>query len=156
MIKNYEFITFDLYGTLVDTKSSIMEFFREISDGKIDNKNAENLFNKWNEANFKNINLKRISFKKSIIETLEPILRNINLYSKENIDLFIDRYSLPQPFPETLDVLKRLKHKAKLVIISNIDNDMINKIPLKSYLVFLMNIQIFLFVAYNDSQRLQQ
>lgn len=138
MIKNYEFITFDLYGTLVDTKSSIIEFFREISDGKVDNENAENLFNEWNEMNFNNINSKKISFKKSIIETLEPILRKINLCSKENIDLFIDRYSTPQTFPETLDILKRLKHKAKLAIISNIDNDMINKIPFKNYFNFII------------------
>ena len=138
MIKKYEFITFDLYGTLVDTKSSIMEFFRKISDGKIGNENAENLFNEWNGLNFKNINSKKISFKKSILETLEPILKKINLHSKENIDLFIDKYSAPQPFPETLDILKRLKHKAKLAIISNIDNDMINKIPFRDYFDFII------------------
>lgn len=124
ILKYKKYITFDLNGTLVDNRSSIIKYL--ISKGKIGFKEAFDLFDLWNINNFKNINSKRISFKDSIVETISPILKRKGLYNHRNIELFIEHYSKAKPFPET-SVLKQLKKKYKLVLISNIDNDMVKK-----------------------------
>ena len=122
-MEEYKFVTFDLYGTLVNTKGSLIQYFESM--GKKDK--AKALFNEWNAANFKNINSKRISFRESVVETLTPILRRENLLSEKNIELFFRHYSMLEPFPDTVRALKRLQEKYKLVIISNIDNDLVSK-----------------------------
>lgn len=119
-------LTYDLYGTLVDVEKAIVEYFKFLSP-KIDSKKARELYNEWNDKNFENINSKKISFKESATEILTPILKREGLLNNRNIKLFLVYYSLALPFPEVFAALKVLKAKNRLVIISNIDNDLIKQ-----------------------------
>ena len=118
-----KFITFDLYGTLVDIKSSMVEYFKKVFS--VEEEKALELYNEWNAANFKNVNSKKISFKDSVLDTLVPMLEKEGLMNRDNLELFFERYSKPEPFQETISVLSKLQEKYKLAIISNIDNNLI-------------------------------
>ncbi len=114
------YITFDLYGTLVDIESALQRIFREIDRTK-----ARRLYEEWNKKNFENINSRRVSFKYSAKESLQVVLGD--KFSSDRFGRFLDYYASARPFPGTVDVLKKLKTCYTLAVISNIDNDIIRK-----------------------------
>jgi FMN phosphatase YigB (HAD superfamily) len=90
------------------------------------------MFDKWNRINFKLIHSDLVSFKVSSVEALKDTI-GTEMLTYENVTLFWKRYGESRPFPEVETVLARLKKKYRLVLISNIDNDIVKKSPLYKY-----------------------
>jgi 2-haloacid dehalogenase len=122
---DYQALTFDCYGTLIDWESGILDAMKPIlaaHDVKVDDREVINYY-----------------------AEVEPTIQQVGYLKyrevlQKAVQKFGDRFgftptateieSLPeslqnwQPFPDTVEALQFLKQKYKLVIISNIDDDL--------------------------------
>ncbi|OKH24698.1 haloacid dehalogenase type II [Chroogloeocystis siderophila] len=122
---DYQALTFDCYGTLIDWESGILDAMKPIlaaHDVKVDDREVINYY-----------------------AEVEPTIQQVGYLKyrevlQKGVQKFGDRFgftptateieSLPeslqnwQPFPDTVEALQFLKQKYKLVIISNIDDDL--------------------------------
>ncbi len=122
---NYQALTFDCYGTLVDWESGILGALKPILSAHDVKVNDREVINYYAEV--------------------EPGIQQEGYIKyrevlQKGVQKFGDRFgftptateieSLPeslqnwQPFPDTVEALQSLKQKYKLVIISNIDDDL--------------------------------
>ncbi|MDP8011904.1 MAG: HAD family hydrolase [Thermoplasmata archaeon] len=114
-----KFITFDLYGTLVDWRISIKNALDFIKPGMVDD------FFKIEYEYIKNLN----DFE-PYSNILKNVLRDLLKKYKINFDddyeyLLLRMFAKSQFFPDSLYGLLKLKNKFKLGIISNTENSII-------------------------------
>lgn len=124
-MKDYQWITFDCYGTLIDWETGISAAFEKVamtSGSLFDRKKILALYAKSElEEEF--------AYKK-YREVLNRVARRICVEMKYRpSDYAFLAQSLPRwrPFPDTPPVLERLARRFKLGILSNIDNDLITE-----------------------------
>jgi 2-haloacid dehalogenase len=125
MNKKYEYISFDCYGTLIDWETGILNFFSNIKikyQLEIDDVTILNYYAKF-EAEEEHKTYK----------PYKEILRNVYLQFGKAFSFPIpvyDEYNLAKsvkiwpPFKDSSFALQKLQEKYKLVIISNIDDDL--------------------------------
>src|SRR5260221_808313 len=125
--QNKNYITFDCYGTLIDWEGGIRAALKKISDKKGLYLSLDGISEKYIEAE---LQVEAEQYKK-YHEVLQLSARR--LLKSEGFDIsdedaleFADSIYSWQPFAETHDTLAKLKDKGyKLVILSNIDNEII-------------------------------
>jgi len=122
---DYEWITFDCYGTLIDWDQGVSNAFEKVaraSDLTFDRRYVLSLFNKYEAS-------EEISYKK-YRDVLNRVARRVCMELGYRIGEynFIEE-SLPRwrPFPDTIVALQRLSRSHKLGILSNIDNDLFDQ-----------------------------
>ncbi len=124
-LRNFDVISFDCYGTLIDWESGILDALRPFREaGKLD-VSDESLLQSYAmlEATLEDGEYRRYR------EVLRGVMRGLaTRYSvpEAKVDLDALASSLPswQPFPDTVEALQRLRAHYKLAIISNIDVDL--------------------------------
>ena len=117
--------TFDCYGTLIDWETGILTALHPILRSHRIGVSDNELLEAYGEAESK---AESGQFK-PYRQILEQVVRDLGMKFgfKPTID---EQKSLPesvrtwQPFPDTVAALKRLHHRYKLAIISNIDDDL--------------------------------
>ena len=124
-MKDYQWITFDCYGTLIDWETGISAAFEKAaktSGVSFDKKKILNLHSKFEMD-------EQFSYKK-YREVLNRVARRIcSEMSYRAPDFSFLAESLPRwrPFEDTLSVLPRLARNFKLGILSNVDNDLLTE-----------------------------
>ena len=121
---NFRVLTFDCYGTLIDWESGILNALKPVfvtHHVKISQDDALELFGELEAAE------ERVYKKYRAV--LENVLRGMGKRldfapTPDEISAFGQSVADWQPFPDTVDALFALKQKYRLVILSNVDDDL--------------------------------
>ncbi|MBW4657519.1 MAG: haloacid dehalogenase type II [Drouetiella hepatica Uher 2000/2452] len=120
----YQVLTFDCYGTLIDWEGGVLTALRAIFAShniQIEDEKILELFAEFESAEEEEY--------KSYREVLKGVVRRFgdrlhfqpSAAQQEALPNSIQHW---QPFPDTVEALKQLKQRFKLVIISNVDDDL--------------------------------
>lgn len=120
----FRVLTFDCYGTLIDWESGILNALKPVFVAhhiRISQDDALELFGEFEAAEEREYKKYRV--------VLQNVLRNIGARldftpTQAELDAFGQSVADWQPFPDTVDALFALKKKYKLVILSNVDDDL--------------------------------
>ena len=124
----FEFLTFDCYGTLIDWESGIRNACKNIIRNKSIQVDLDSLPERYILAELEVEHEMYRKYKEILVITAIKLLKSLGIDAlAEEAQAFADSiYSWP-PFPETNPVLRSLKEKYKLVILSNIDDNIIEQ-----------------------------
>ena len=121
----FEVLTFDCYGTLIDWETGILRALRPLLETHGRNVDDDTLLEAYASAE----NQAESGEFKPYRQVLEQVVRDLGAKFEFNPTPQEQR-SLPeslkswQPFPDTVEALKRLHRRYKLSIISNTDDDL--------------------------------
>ena len=126
-----EWVTFDCYGTLIDWESGIHRVFRELRRHYRLDAEPDRVFELWESIQFRMIQEPYRTYREilraSLLESLREVGGEDFHEMSEAGDLLAGRLPAWKPFREVPEALRRLKTRYLLGIISNIDNDLIQK-----------------------------
>jgi 2-haloacid dehalogenase len=123
-MKNYTHLSFDCYGTLIDWERGILNFFDSIATIYPHGLNALDILRHYTKFEAE---------EEHQYKTYREILKNVFQKFAElcgfqieagNEYLLAESVKVWPPFPDSENALKALQEKYKLVIISNIDDDL--------------------------------
>jgi len=125
---NYTHLSFDCYGTLIDWESGILDCLLPIlikHNISIKDENILRMYAKY-EA------LEESGTYKTYYNVLRNVMAGIGIElgftpSETELNLLPESVGSWQPFPDTFNFLRKAKERYKLVIISNIDDDIFEK-----------------------------
>lgn len=121
----FKALTFDCYGTLIDWESGILEALAPFR--------SESTRNPTDDEILKHYGLAESGVQAGGYQRYRDVLAEVMKQMASFLDIEISEYdvdvlatSIPywRPFPDTVDALEKLKRRFKLVILSNIDNDL--------------------------------
>ncbi len=123
----FEVVSFDCYGTLIDWESGILPVLRQLlSNREIDlsDDRTLELFAEFESELEKDKN-NYIKYRQILQEVVEKLSQRFNFEPTETeLNSLAESVKNWQPFPDTVAALQALKQKYKLAIISNIDDDL--------------------------------
>jgi 2-haloacid dehalogenase len=120
-------ITFDCYGTLIDWKRAIQQFFAESMDSKgYRDVDPLTLQAEWEEIQFLYIQEQYRPYRQVLLDTLRMAFDNYHIPANdEECVKFADSMGYWKPFPDTRDAILELQKLVKVVLITNTDNAII-------------------------------
>jgi len=129
VFQNKKYITFDCYGTLIDWDSGIRNSLRQLSDSKGLNLDIDELVKLYYKTELEVEHETYRSYKEVLTLTVKRILESEGIEgTEEDYQILVRTIPNWQPFPEVPETLTKLKEKGyKLIILSNIDDDIIAK-----------------------------
>jgi len=123
----FEVVSFDCYGTLIDWESGILPVLRQLlSSRKIDLSDDATLelFAEF-ESEFEKSQYNYIKYREVLQEIVQEFGKRFNFEPTETeLKCLSESIKNWQPFPDTVTALAALKQKYKLAVISNIDDDL--------------------------------
>ena len=123
----FEVVSFDCYGTLIDWESGILLPLKQLlSNREIDfsDDGTLELFAEF-ESELEKDQSNYIEYRKVLQEIVKKFGQKFNFQATATeINSLVDSLKNWQPFPDTVAALSALKQKYKLAVISNIDDDM--------------------------------
>ncbi len=124
-LDNYEVLTFDCYGTLIDWESGIISGLQPIlKNHDIDLSDAE-ILTHFAEFEPQIQQGKYITYRQVLQGVVSKFGERFGFVpSEEEMNSLPESLKQWRPFPDTVPALKLLQKKLKLAIISNIDDDL--------------------------------
>jgi len=123
----FEVVSFDCYGTLIDWESGILPVLRQLlSSREIDLSNDATLelFAEF-ESEFEKSEDNYIKYREILQQVVQQFGNRFNFEPTETeLNCLSESIKNWQPFPDTVAALAALKQKYKLAVISNIDDDL--------------------------------
>ncbi|ARV59314.1 haloacid dehalogenase, type II [Nostocales cyanobacterium HT-58-2] len=124
-LNQYEVLTFDCYGTLIDWEKGVLEALQPVLQSH-QIQLSENEILEW-FARFES-NLEQGEYRK-YKDVLKGVVQKFGEQfeftpSATELNALADSIKHWQPFPDTVEALKTLKQRLKLAIISNVDDDL--------------------------------
>lgn len=123
--KRFKALTFDCYGTLIDWEAGILETLAPFRSESPKNPTDDELLENYAlaESSVQAAGYKRYR------DVLSEVMKQIGVYldiplAPHEIDILSNSIAYWRPFPDTVDALQTLKRYYKLVILSNIDDDL--------------------------------
>lgn len=123
-----KWLTFDCYGTLIDTKKGYVEVWRNIlaDKGIRSEEKVLEFVNLWGKEEFRLIQGPYKKYRDILIESVETTLTQNGLpVSQGDGRLLADAWGTFKAYPDVKPVLEGLKKQFKLAIISNGDNEIL-------------------------------
>lgn len=120
--KDYEWITFDCYGTLIDWENGISSAFERVAKAAgavFDRNQVLQLYHKYEAA--EEFGYRR--YKDILPRVARRICAELG-FRTADFGFLLESLSRWRPFAETNQALERLAQNHKLGILSNIDNDL--------------------------------
>ncbi len=132
-LKDIRAITFDCYGTLIDWEGGAKQSLRALlqqrrprDTGLLRTEFLDELFGAWERAQWTRMQQSYAPYRQIAAESLEQVAAEHELpLSGADARAFADSIATWQPFPDTAAALAKLKQKARLGMISNIDDDIL-------------------------------
>jgi len=121
----FEWLSFDCYGTLIDWESGILGYLQPLLEAKSRFANDDEVLGLYSQLEPRH----QTGPYRSYREVLSAVVRDFGrefrfpVTPAEAVGL-ADSIRDWQPFPDTVAALQRLKSRYKLAILSNIDNDL--------------------------------
>ena len=125
-----QWVSFDCYGTLIDTRAGYVEVWREIlaDKGVKSNESVAAFVQAWGEEEFRLIQGPYKRYREILVESVETTLRRHNLpVGPHDGRRLAEAWGTFRPYPDVKPVLTTLKERHRLAIISNVDNDLIRQ-----------------------------
>lgn len=123
----YQFLTFDCYGTLVDWENGILNAIQPIlhqHNVAIDSPYLFELFDRF-EQEIKAKSANFIKYREVLNGTMKKFANHFDVrFSQNEIEALANSVKNWPLFSDTNEALKFLKQKYKLVVVSNIDEDL--------------------------------
>ena len=127
--REYEVVTFDCYGTLIDWETGIGASFKQaLRDLELTQFEEARVFDLYEEEEKRIEALKPYrSYRKVLSEAASAAARRFGKNIPKELSTLLSE-QLPgwYPFPDTNPALERLASKYKLGILSNVDNDLLS------------------------------
>jgi 2-haloalkanoic acid dehalogenase type II len=127
--QNKDYITFDCYGTLIDWEGGIRDALKKLSEKKGFYLSSDGLSEKYIKAELQIEAGQYRKYHEILQLTAKRLLKSegFDISDKDALE-FADSIFTWQPFAETHNTLAKLKDQGyKLVILSNIDNEIIKR-----------------------------
>ncbi len=123
---DFDFVTFDCYGTLIDWEQGIINAFQSEAARQGVQLNAADIIAAYHDQEHVVETEKYTPYREVLAETAQRAAARLGLQIPADRAGFLAD-SLPdwQPFPDTNAALERLASRAKLGILSNIDDDLL-------------------------------
>ncbi len=123
--KQFEILSFDCYGTLIDWKKSILDIFILVIREYHLDISGDEMFQLFLEADRKFIGAEYKPYHDILINIMDEIAKRLklNLHPRDRSCL-VDRFGDWTPFPDTHESLVELQKKFRLAVISNIDDEL--------------------------------
>lgn len=121
-------ITFDCYGTLIDTRTGYVRVWSELLAGKGLGPDVEvmDYVRAWGEEEFRLIQGAYRSYREILCQSVETVLARFGLpIAAGDGDRLADAWGDFLPFPDVRPVLSVLGKQFALAIISNVDDDIV-------------------------------
>jgi len=122
---DYQALTFDCYGTLIDWESGILGAMKPILSAhgvEVDDREIIKYYSEFEPVIQQSGYIKYREVLKKVVQKFGDRFNFIPTATE--IDSLPESLQNWQPFPDTIEALKLLKQKYKLVIISNVDDDL--------------------------------
>ena len=121
----FEHLTFDCYGTLIDWETGILAGFRRILEAHGKRPSESEILTAYAELEGAIEAGPYCRYREVLEEVVRGLGRRFGFTPSEGqVKAFPDTIRDWEPFPDTVDALKRLGKRYKLVVISNIDDDL--------------------------------
>lgn len=118
-------IIFDAFGTLIDTKDGSVKATESILHKNCSNLDPKTVYDEWKKYHVKHISELSAFLKEEEIFLMDLkklfIKFDINGNAEEDVNIMLHSQNERDAFPETKNVLERLKSKYKIYIGSNTD-----------------------------------
>jgi len=125
-LKDVQAITFDCYGTLIDWESGAKQTLRELLTRHEVSTDEDVFFRAWERVQWVRIHQSYACYRDIVAESFLEVVQRYGLPCTE-ADAAAFATAIPHwpPFPEVPQALAALKHRLRLGIISNIDDDLL-------------------------------
>ena len=147
--EQYQIISFDCYGTLIDWKKAVLNILGSVISKYHIEVEREALFTMFLEADRSVIADEYKTYREILTDITGLIAQklSINLYHEDR-NCLSDRFDEWVPFADTVESLMKLKQRFELCVISNVDNDLFNMTASKlgielDYLITAQDVQTY-------------
>lgn len=129
IFQHKKYITFDCYGTLIDWEGGIRDAAKKLADAKGFDIKLDDISDKYIKVELEVESEQYRKYHEVLQTSAKRLFQKEGFVISDNdaLEFANSIYSWP-PFPETKESLTKLKNKGyKLIILSNIDNQIIQK-----------------------------
>lgn len=123
-------ITFDCYGTLIDTRTGYVRVWKDLlADKGLDpDVNVLDYVQAWGEEEFRMIQSPYRSYREILCQSVETTLERFGIPAADGDgERLADAWGDFLPFPDVNPVLSALGKEFAMAIISNVDDDIVAK-----------------------------
>jgi 2-haloacid dehalogenase len=123
-----QWITFDCYGTLIDTRAGYVPLFANLiaEKGAALRLNTLDVVNAWGDEEFRLIQGPYRKYRDILKESVENTLAHFGLpVASGDGERLANAWGMFKPYADVQPVLSRLKQRYKLALITNTDDDII-------------------------------
>jgi len=122
---DFEVLTFDCYGTLIDWESGILSAIKPILYNHNIDFDDDQILELYAEIEVKIEKEDYISYKNVLRRVVQDFGKKLNFkHSFHETEYLVKTFDSWVPFSDTVDALNKLKTKFKLAILSNVDDDL--------------------------------
>jgi len=132
-IRGLEYLTFDLYGTVVDMQSGLTEAAGPFLKEKGWTGRPHQFVTWWRRTHFENSMIDALcdrghtSYREIGHRSVSHVLERAAIaYSREEVEWLVAQIEKLRPFPDVIEALGKLRSRYGLAILSNGDRDMLN------------------------------
>lgn len=124
----FEVLSFDCYGTLIDWESGILNALRAILSSHSITLSDNQILDLYAEIESKIESGEHLKYRDILRGVVQELGKRLSFNpTEEEINSLPESLKNWQPFPDTVAALQALKKRYKLTIISNIDDDLFAK-----------------------------
>ena len=132
-IDDLKFLTFDLYGTVVDMQGGLTEAAAPFLKNKGWQGRPQQFVTWWRRTHFENSMIDALCdrghthYREIGRRSVSHVMDRAGiLYSTQDVEWLVAQIEKLRPFPDVVDALRRLKSRYGLAILSNGDRDMLS------------------------------
>ncbi len=121
----FEYLSFDCYGTLIDWESGILGYLRPLLKAKGCDVSDAQILNLYSEFEPHQQDLAYRRYREILALVVRDFGREFRVdFTEKEASGLADSIDAWKPFPDTVHALQRLKSRYKLAVLSNIDDDL--------------------------------
>jgi len=122
---NYEVLSFDCYGTLIDWESGILGALKPVLSAHQIHLDDRQILELYGEIESKAEEGDYLRYREILKNVVRQFGRRFNFTpTPSEVACLVDSLRNWKPFPDTVGALQALRKKFKLAVISNIDDDL--------------------------------
>ena len=125
MISQYEVLSFDCYGTLIDWESGILSAIKPVLSSHHINLNDEGMLEIYAELESEAEAGQYMRYREILRKVMHGLGQRLGFVpTSSELDCLVDSLRGWKPFPDTVEALQTLKKSFRLAVISNVDLDL--------------------------------
>ena len=123
--QQFEVLSFDCYGTLIDWESGILKTFKTILSNHAINLSDQQILELYAQQESLHQAGSYLKYREILQKVVQGFGEELNFVPTDSeVNSLAESIKNWEPFPDTVSALQALKKRYKLTIISNIDDDL--------------------------------